>query len=237
MKRTYWRRLTVVLAGVAVIAAVATVTASGGSRAAAPGSATLTVTATGSVTYAPDVATLGFGASSQRKTATAATAANATVMNALLAALQRAGAQKVSTDQLSVGPVYPQTGGSIIGFTASNGVEASTSVDHVGALMDTAVAAGATTIYGPSFSSSKDQSALYNTALRNAVTQARAQAQVLATDAGVTLGPIVSINPGSTAPPAPVTAGAASAGTPVSTPVVPPTQSVSASVTLVFSVS
>jgi uncharacterized protein YggE len=236
MKKQSSRRLIVVVAGIAVIAAVLTVTASGGSRAAAPSTATLTVTGNGSVTYAPDNATLSFGASSQRKTATAATAANATVMNALLTGLQNAGAQKISTDQLSLGPDYPQGGGAIIGFTASNSVQASTAVGRIGALMDTAVAAGATTIGWPSFSSSKDQSALYNTALRTAVTQARAQAQVLAADAGVTLGPLVSVTPNSSAPPVPIAGSSASAAEPP-TPVVPPTQSVSASVTLVFSVS
>ena len=235
MKRTSLRRLTVVLAGVAVIAAVATVAASGGSSAAATAAATLTVTGNDSVSYTPDIATLSFGASSERKTAIAATAANATVTNALLAALQRAGAERVSTDQLGVGPVYSTGGTDIVGFEATNSVQGSTSVDRIGALMDTAVAAGATQIGGPTFSSSKDQSALYRTALRAAIAQARAQAQVLADDAGVTLGPLISINPGSS-PPA-VTGVAAAAPPPASTPVIPPTQTVSASVTLVFGVS
>jgi uncharacterized protein len=234
MNRMSWRRLTIVLAAVALIAAIATVSASGGSRAAVTPAATLTVSGNGSVSFAPDIATLTFGASSQRKTATAATAANATVMNAVLAALRSAGAQRVSTNQLSVGPAFAQGSSEIIGFVASNSVQASTSVDRIGALMDTAVAAGATSIQGPTFSSSKDQSALYGTALKAAIAQARGQAQTLAGDAGVTLGPLVSISPGSGAG---VPASPASTAPPGSTPVVAPTQIVSASVTLVFSVS
>jgi len=235
MNRMSWRRLTIVLAAVAVIAAIATVSASGGSRAAATPAATLTVSGSSSTSYAPDIATLTFGTSSQRKTATAATAANATVMNAVLAALRSAGAQKISTNQLSVGPVFAQGSSAIVGFAASNAVQASTTVDRIGALMDTAVAAGATSIQGPTFSSSKDQSALYATALKAAIVQAKGQAQMLAGDAGVTLGPLVSISPLSEGGGVP--ASPASTAPPGSTPVVAPTQTVSATVTLVFSVS
>ena len=235
MNRMSWRRLTIVLAAVAAIAAIATVSASGGSRAAATPATTLTVSGSSSASYAPDIATLTFGTSSQRKTATAATAANVTVMNAVLAALRSAGAQKISTNQLSVGPVFAQGSSAIVGFAASNSVQASTAVDRIGGLMDTAVAAGATSIQGPTFSSSKDQSALYATALKAAIAQAKGQAQMLAGDAGVTLGPLVSISPLSGGGGVP--ASPASTAPPGSTPVVAPTQTVSATVTLVFSVS
>lgn len=229
------KRLALAAGVVGVVAAIATVSASGGSRAGATSSATLTVGGSGAVSYTPDTATLTFGASSQRKTAVAAAAANAIVMNGVLAALQRAGATNVSTNELSVGPAYAQGTSGIVGFSAGNSVQGTTTVDRIGALMDTAVAAGATTIQGPSFSTTKDQSVLYKTALRAAVAQAKAQAQVLADDAGVTLGPLVSITPNSYSPVA--TAQPASAPAPTSTPVIPPTQSVSANVTLVFSVS
>ncbi|HZO34589.1 MAG TPA: SIMPL domain-containing protein [Gaiellaceae bacterium] len=233
-KRISRLRLAVAFGAVAVIAAVATVSAWGGSRPAAASTATLTVSGSGSVTYTPDIATLSFSASSRRKTAVAATAANATLMNAVLAALQGADAQKISTNQVSIAPAYAPGSGDLVGFTASNSVQASTSVDRVGALIDTAIAAGATSVQGATFSSSKDPSALYRTALRTAVAQAKAQAQVLADDAAVTLGPLVSITPGSSAP---IVTATPTSASPPSTPVVPATQSVSASVTLVFGIS
>lgn len=226
------RRLGVALVVLAVCAAVLSVGASSGASPST--SATLTATGSGSVAYTPDTASLTFAASSQKSTAAGAIAANATAMNSIIDALRRAGARNVSTEGLSLSTRYNKDGTAIVGFQAGNSVQGSAAVANVGSVIDAAVAAGATNIGGPSFSTSSDVEGLYRTALRQAVAEARGRAQVLADAAGVHLLQLVSIDPGSS--PATVIA-TPTAASPPSTPVLPPTQQVTASVTLVFAVA
>ncbi len=233
MARTKLRRLGIATVILAVTAAVVSLSAAGGSGPTSAG-ATLTATGSGSVTFVPDTATLDFGASTQRTKADAAISANAGAMNAIIAALKQAGASHVSTNTVSLSAQYNREQTAITGFQTSNSVHASVAVDQVGKIIDAAVAAGATNINGPSFASSIDLESLYRTALRSAIVQARARAGVIADAAGVTLGHIVSIDPGSNYG---ATAVPASASSPPSTPVLPPTQQVTASVTLVFAAS
>jgi uncharacterized protein len=225
------RRLGIAVTALAVAAAVASVGASGSVQTTAV-SATLTASATGSVTYAPELASLSFGASVQKTTASGAISANATAMTALLDALKKAGVHDVSTDSVSLSVRTNRDGTAIVGFQASNDVRGSVGIDDVGTAIDAAVAAGATTINGPSFSTSHDLESLYRTALRQAIAQARERAQVLADAAGVHLVRIVSIDPSSSSG---VTASPTAQA--AATPVIAPTQQVSASVTLVFAVA
>ena len=102
----------------------------------------------------------------------------------------------------------------------------------VGEVIDDAVAAGATNVNGPSFSSSADTESLFRAALRKAIVQARERAEVLAGAAGVRLVRIVSIDPGYSSGSGTTASTAAS-----STPVLAPTQQVTASVTLVFAIA
>jgi uncharacterized protein YggE len=120
-------------------------------------SATLTATGSGSVTYAPELASLSFGASVLKTTASGAISANATVMTAILDALKKAGVHDVSTDSVSLTVRNNTAGTAIVGFQATNAVQGS--VD-VGAAIDAAVAAGPTTINGPSFSTTRDLESL-----------------------------------------------------------------------------
>ena len=212
---------------------VAVVSVSASSGAAPTTTATLTATGSGAVTYTPDSASLTFAANSQKTTAAGAITANATAMTAIIAAIKQAGAREVSTEGLSLSTRYNKDGTSIVGFQAGNSVQGTVGVASVGGVIDAAVAAGATNINGPSFSTSSDVESLYRTALRQAVTQARERAQVLATAAGLQLMQIVSVDPNSG--PQTVTATPTSTATP-STPVLPPTQQVTASVTLTFAV-
>jgi len=235
MAKTGLRRLGIGVAVIAIVAVAVGLTAAGGSGDTASG-ATLTTSGQGSVSFTPDTASLSFGASSQRRTATAAVAANATVMNAILAAIKAAGAQDVSTDAVSLGPTTNQGSTEIVGFWASNSVQGSIAVDQSPKLIDAAVGAGATSISGLSFGSSGDLESMYRSALKAAVAQARARAVAMAAAAGVTLGPVVSISSNqdySTATAVPTAQPASGA----STPVLAPTEQVTASATLVFSVS
>jgi uncharacterized protein len=225
-------RLAVAAAVLAVVAIIVGLTATGGSGQTPP-TATVTTSGNGSVTFTPDTATLDFGATSQRKTATAAVDANATLMNAILAAIRAAGATKVSTNSVSIGPETNQGSSTIIGFSASNSVEGSVPIDGSAKVIDAAINAGATSVNGLSFSTTGDVEAMYRQALKDAVAQARARAAALAAAAGLNVGSVVSISTDSYATATP-TATAAPASVP--TPVVAPTEQVSASVTVVFSI-
>lgn len=154
-------------------------------------------------------------------------------MNAIIDALKTAGAHDVATQGLSLSVRYTKDGTSIVGFSAANSVQGSVPVAKVGSVIDAAVAAGATNISGPSFSKTGDTESMYRTALHQAVTQARERAQVLADAAGVRLVRIVSIDPS----PNYSTATPTAAATTGSTPVIPPTQAITATVTLVFAVA
>ncbi len=232
MAKTGLKRLGIGVTALAILAVAVGLTAAGGSSDTASG-ATLTTSGEGSVSFTPDTASLSFGASSQRRTATAAVAANATVMNAILTAIKAAGAQDVSTDAVSLGPTTNPGSTAIVGFWATNSVQGSIAVEQSPKLIDAAVGAGATNVSGLSFGSSGDLESMYRTALKDAIAQARARAVAMAAAAGVTLGPVVSISSNQNYSSATAVPTAQSAPTPV----LAPTEQVTASATLVFSVS
>jgi uncharacterized protein YggE len=229
-----FRRFSVVLTLLALAVATIGVASSGGAaRQVTPATATLTATGSASSTFVPDVATLSFGSSLDRQKADAAISANAAVMQKIVDALKDAGGRDLGTDAVSLAILHPTSQPTVIsGYEASNSVRASSSVDRMGALIDAAVAAGATSIGSPSFSSTGDLENRYRAALRDAVAQARQRAQVLADAAGVTLTRLVSLEPNTAVP---VTAVPTAASAPA-TPIISPTQSVSATVTLVFAI-
>jgi uncharacterized protein len=221
--------------GGAAAAAIAVSAAGGAGPPVTPVNATLTATGSGAVTFTPDSAGLSFGTSVQRTKADAAIAADAVAMTKVIDALKAAGGHDIATNSVNLSIVYsnaPAAQATIVGFQASNSVQASAPVSEIGNLIDAAVAAGATNISGPSFSSSGDIESRYRSALRGAIVLARQRAQVLADASGVRLVRIVSITPDSGSPS--VTAHPVSVST--STPVLSPTQQVTASATLVFAV-
>jgi uncharacterized protein YggE len=81
-------------------------------------------------------------------------------MTAILDALKKAGVHDVSTDSVSLTVRNNTAGTAIVGFQATNAVQGSVGIDDVGAAIDAAVAAGATTINGPSFSTTRDLESL-----------------------------------------------------------------------------
>ena len=95
--------------------------------------------------------------------------------------------------------------------------------------------AGANQVYGPSLSSG-DQTEQYRQALKTAVANARANAQVLAAAANLSLGRVTAIAESSSGP-QPLAEAANKAAAFDSTPIEPGTQQTTASVTVTFSVS
>jgi uncharacterized protein YggE len=163
----------------------------------APGQRAISVTATGTATGTPDTLTVQLGVQTQATTAGAALSANNTKANALIAALTKQGIAKkdLATSDLAIYPTYSDNGSSITGYQVTNTVTATLrDVAKAGAVIDAAARAAGDAIrlnqVGFSFD---DESALRAAARADAVKQGLAQAKQLATAAGVTLGPIVSI--------------------------------------------
>ena len=224
------------IAGLLTLAALlAAVSLPGSASSAAAESGGLTVQGTASVVSVPDRAELSFGVESQGQTARAALSANAAEMRRVIAALRTAGGTDLRTQSVSLSPRYDERN-EVQAFVATNTVAATiTEIAKAGALIDAAVSAGANQVYGPSLSRS-DQSELYRSALKAAVADARASAQVLAAASNLALGRISTVVEGGGAP-QPVPFAAEKARDAGSTPVEPGTQQVTAAVSGTFSVS
>jgi uncharacterized protein YggE len=209
----------------------------GSAATSASGGRTITVTGSGSVTVVPNRALFSFGVTTQGRTAAGALAENAGEMRKVIAALKDAGiaAADIQTASVSLSPRYSQDGETILGYTASNTVSAtSKDINKAGSTVDAAVAAGANQVSGPSLTRA-DSSALYRRALKAAVADARTKAATIAAASRARLGAVRSVVEGSSAPtPIPL---AKTAGPVEATPIQPGTQEVDATVTVEFAIS
>lgn len=232
----------------AVLGAVLLLLAAGGVYAVRPDKAhggsqpaqQITVSGTGTVTTTPDRANFSFGVSTDKQTAKNAIAATSRKMLRVLNALEAAGVQArdIQTQQISVWPNYVNS--TFVGFTASNSVVVKIrNLDAAGPVIDAAVGAGATSVWGPELFRS-DQQQIARNALRDAVSDARAKAQALAAASGSSVGRIVSvIEHGAIAPSGGGVTGigggvAITAPAPIPPPVRAGEQSVQATVTVTF---
>lgn len=178
----------------------------------------LTVSAEGSSTREPDLASYTAGVTTQGATATEALSANSAQMTKVLAAVKRAGIadRDIQTSNLSVSPVYanakrlpdgsyeegPQR---IVGYQANNSVSVrQRKLSDVGKVIDALVTAGANQVNGPSFQLSEPQAA-QDEARTQAVKVARARADLYARASGLRVVRIVSISESGGFTPQPVT--------------------------------
>lgn len=186
---------------------------------------TITVTGEGSAERAPDLATVQIGVTTVGETAAEALAANSAAMAAVTDRLKAAGVadRDLQTTGLSVNPNWTgydssssAEGPRISGYTASNILTVRVrALDTLGAVLDASVSDGANTLNGLTFGLADPKPAM-DDARKAAVADALAKAELLATAAGVTLGPIVSITEGGAQlDPQPMFREAASAAPPV----------------------
>jgi uncharacterized protein len=202
---------TVVLTGTSTAIPTTTATPVGptptpaGTRAPVPDGAaqrTITVTGLGEANAQPDEAFVQIGVQTDADTAAEALDQNNQQMEALIDALLAAGVQQgdITTQFVTLYPRYGDgtgaAGTGIVGYTAVNNIEVRVrDLDQLGDLLDTAVAAGGNTISGIRFSvSAADE--LSNAARADAMADARSKAEQLASLAGGTLGPVMSIKEG-----------------------------------------
>jgi uncharacterized protein YggE len=184
-----------------------------------------------------DAARLGFSVSKERKSKGAALRVVAIRLRAVIAAAQATpgvGAGDITTGSISVRRL---TRGARAVWRASEGVGVVLhQPERSGELVSAAVAAGATGTRGPIFFPSNPDAA-YNAALLAAFDQAKAKAAALATRAGATLGPALTIEEGREVVPTEATAAPkrgprSDAPTP---PTKPGTSTVTATVRVIFS--
>lgn len=160
----------------------------------------INVSGTGSVDVPPDRVRLQLGVDTEAETAREASARNAELMEAVLAALRAQAGEDLDLETVgfNVSPVYrrpaPNQPAEIQGYRVSNQVVAVfRDMDAVGDLLDAGLAAGANRVSGPTFLAEASPE-VESEVIRMAVEAARRQAESLATALGVELGPVLRVN-------------------------------------------
>jgi uncharacterized protein YggE len=197
----------------------------------------VTVAGMGSVESVPDVATFGFGVSTRSATAKEALDGNAAQTRRVISALRAAGvsAKDIRTEQVSLTPQFDENGRTVVGYTATNSVNAKIDdLGDAGSVVDEAVGAGANQVDGPALSR-EDQSALYRKALESAVAEARRKAEALADASGASVGRVLTIvEQGTGGGPEPIYYAQAMMARDGATPIEPGTEQIEAHVTVTF---
>ena len=153
------------------------------------------VSGSGSVTGTPDRAQLTFTVETENPNVKTAQSDNAVRMNAVIDALVAAGIPKdqMKTTGYSIYPVYQDATGllnpKITTYRVANTLQVTLKdVNQTGNVIDTAVTAGVNTVNSIQFMLSDEQAqALRSDALKKAVTLARADADVVAAALGVNI--------------------------------------------------
>ena len=230
------------LMGVVALTSAPTSSPARAAEAAMP-ARTITVTGDADVASKPDQARLSAGVVTQAETAAAALTANSAAMNRVFAALRMAGIpeNRMQTSNFSVQPQYapfrpenpePQR---IIGYQVSNNVTVTVDdLTKLGPTLDALVRSGANQLGGIQFMIA-DPKPLAERARTLAVGDAAAKARTLATAAGVTLGPLMSIQESTNTRPIPVFAMARAVAQ-EATPIAEGEERVSVNVTMVYAI-
>lgn len=157
---------------------------------------TVSVTADATLKVPNDSASLGFSVSRERRTRGAALRAVSAGLRGVIAAAQGVpgvGPGDITTGRISVRKSFR---GERVVYRAAEGIGVTLhQPDKAGDLVSAAIAAGATGVSGPNFFVG-DTEAAFADALTAAFDKARLRASALATRAGGTLGPALTIDEG-----------------------------------------
>jgi uncharacterized protein YggE len=184
-----------------------------------PNSAILSLSAEGQSRRTPDIAMFSAGVVTQSATASEALSDNSRRMDAVVAALKRAGIadRDIQTSAINLSPRYSnperdaqiqarqtgqpyippeQTAPKIIGYEARNTVQVRVrDLSNMGKVIDTLVRVGANEVNGPNFTLENQKAALDEARLE-AVTEGRQRAELYARAAGMRVARILSISEG-----------------------------------------
>ncbi len=198
---------------------------------------TITVTGQGTATAIPDTATISFTVTGTANDVATAESQMTTTVNAALAAIKAQGVSSsdVTTTSYNVSPHYsspvcppglfcPATTGNASGYDVSESVQVNIhDTTKVAAILAGLASANVTNVTGPDFVVA-DPTMVQGEARAQAIQKAQADAQLLASQLGVHLGPITDFqdNSNGTNPPTPVfSASSAVAPEAASAPSVP----------------
>ena len=214
---------------------------------------TLSLTGTATTMVKPDKVTVSLGLETTNKTANAALAANSKIMNEVIDALKAAGVKdnETSTSSFNISPNYNSSQSSsntatrtiIIGFTVSNSIQIqSTNINNTSKWIDTAIAAGANTVDRIDFIlSDKKLEETKTNLIKQAMQDARAKADIVASAAGMKVAGIRSINlnefaiqPPFPPPPIPLAKQSLAAAEARPTPIISGQQEVTTNVGIIF---
>jgi uncharacterized protein YggE len=230
------RRIRATLIAAVGLSLALALAAPGGSLAAS--GRTVSVHASATLQVPNDTARVGLGVSRERRSRGAALRAASAGLRKVIAAVQGipgVGPGDVRTGRVSVRRVRK---GNAVLYRAGEGASVTLhQPERAGELVQAAIAAGASGVNGPSYFVG-DGEAAYAEALAAAFDRAKAKATALASEAGATLGPAISIVEGGAEPVPPPTRGVEEAGAPAKgaepPPTKPGTSTVTAEVTVVF---
>jgi uncharacterized protein YggE len=193
----------------------------------------------GLVKRAPDRAWVTIAAESRAKTPVEAQKLNADAMSAVLQKIKSVGlpAEAIQTAAYELRPEfdYANNRQTLRGYVARNAVDVRVDdLAKLGQVLDVAVTAGATSVSGVRFDL-KDRAAVEQTALQQAVTDARAQANTAAQAAGMKVERVLRIEvnrQSAVPPPRPMMMRAEMAATAAEPPIAPGEIEVKAAVTM-----
>lgn len=203
---------------------------------------TVDVSATGTVTAAPDLAVVRLAVEARADSADAARDQAAADVASMREALRELGIadDAVRTTSFFVGPEYDygQDGRELVGYRAVHAFEVEAGVDEAGEVIDAAVGSGATQVQGVQFTlSAETRGELREEALAGAVSNARADAETVASASGVSLGRLHSASTANVGYPRPIPyAAEASGGDGASTVVEPGPVEVTATVQVSYEI-
>ena len=201
--------------------------------------ATIAVTGSASVSLKADYARISVGVSTKDKTVEAAAKANNAAIHAVIEALKEAGVleEDIATSNYSVYAEYDYSsmgGQTLAGYNVTNQLTVILrDMEHIGATLDKATAAGANNIYNIEFLSTKADEA-QDEATVYAVQDAMRKAKLLAGAAGLELGGIKAITEASSSYGLVTRSYASKLDAAAGNSILPDDTSVSASVTIVF---
>ena len=214
---------------------------------------TISVSGQGKISAAPNIASINVGVFNQANMAIEALVANNKSMTDLLNALKAhgVGAKDIQTSNINIQPMFGRqqtdqqrvaspglpSAPKVVGYQVQNVVRITArDLTKLGSIVDTVVGAGANQLFGISLSVD-NPGALLQQARKEAINDAANKAKLLATEAGMVVGPPVTIrdDAGSYGGPVSMPTGPHMMAAPASpTPISPGEQELSATVQVVY---
>ena len=189
------------IARVALLTCVIAISTEAQTPSGSPREPEITAIGVGATRLAPTFAVVMIAVTTRAGTAAEAAAQNAAKVASTLNSVRAAGvtAENLTNQGYSVEQAYDGKGHRE-GFTARNSIRAQIDgPEQAGKIIDAALAGGATDITSVQFGAPHLEEAR-RAAMRDAVRQARADAETIATAAGGTLGRLISLSAGASVP-------------------------------------